>query len=164
MSKDKVTGSGMFSNLKDFAAGEATLAVDKSGQPTERDVRIATGVLLLALAHADNDFDPAEAKTIVSSMREQFNIESDAHIGLILEVSDYLMRNVEVLNMFVSVINENFNTEQKQRVLAMVWKVIKADGLVNYFELSFACDLRQKLELSVEQALHAQKLVEKGQI
>ena len=61
-------------------------------------------------------------------------------------------------------INEKFNERQKQRVLAMLWKVVKADGKVDRFEERFATQVKFRFQLSEELAEEARAMAKEGKI
>lgn len=151
-------------NAKDFFEGNSTLQVDKNGKPSQRDVRVATVALLLVLAHADKEFDANESREIVGAMCRHFNIMEDQEVGELMEIADYVRKDPKKLDTFTQVVKDNFNQEQKILLLGMVWRVIKADGLVSKLEAVFARELRGKLGLTLEQAVLAQRQAEQGQV
>ena len=153
----------MFENMKEFFKGETTLVVNKDGEATSRDLEIATGVLLLEMAGADQDYAPEEVRTIFAIMEKQFGI-SDADTLQILEDADKLRQQEGKFDEFVSAVNEHFDEKQKLIILAMIWKVIIADELIEKYEQRFAADLRQRLQLSREQAEAAKQLALEGKV
>jgi len=58
------------------------------------------------------------------------------------------------------VVNEKFNEEQKQIVLAMIWSLALADGVADRLETNFATVLRNRLNLTIDQAVTARQLAE----
>ena len=147
----------MFNKLKDFFEGEATLQVDKGGEPTDADLQMATGIILLEMAGSDEDYAPEEVKTIFRTMEKQFQM-SDTEVLDLLENADKLRQNKGKIDDFVTAINENFSTKQKQLVLAMVWKVVMADGQLDKEEQKFATQMRFRLQLSEEEAKEARDM------
>lgn len=153
----------MLENLKGFLKGEASLLTTKGGEPTSRDLQIATGVLLLEMAGADQDYAPEEVRTIFSIMEKHFGIADNDTLEL-MEQADKLRQEPGKLDEFVKVVNENFSDKQKQLILAMIWKVIIADELIEKYEQRFAAELRQRLQLSREQAEEAKNLALEGKV
>ena len=153
----------MFDKLKDFFSGAASLQVDASGEATQRDLQIATGVLLLEMAGADDDFAPEEVQAVFRTMEEQFSIKDTDTLDL-MEEAQQAREDKGKIDEFVEAINSNFSEQQRQIVLAMVWKVILADEVVEKFEQRFASEVRQRLQLSREQAEEAQALVLEGKV
>lgn len=153
----------MFKRVKEFFQGETSLAVDSSGTASDQDVRIATGVLLLEISGSDQDYAPEEVQAIFRTMKTQFKMEEDEVMDL-LEIADAAREEKGKIDEFVKSINDNFTSEQKQLVLAMVWKVVIADGQVDKFEKRFAAQLRARLQLTDEQAELAHAMAERGKI
>ena len=154
----------MLKQIKEFFQGEATsLDVDKSGEPTNKDLQVATGVLLLEMAGADEDFAPEEVRAIFSTMEEQFNIK-DMETLEIMESAESLRQEQGKIDEFIKTLNQSFDDRQKQLLLAMVWKVVIADQLIDKYEERFANQLRLRLQLTEEQAEEAKKLAESGRI
>ena len=154
----------MFEKLKDFFSGQGnSLLVDTEGKPTELDVQIATGILLLEMAGADGDYAPEETATIIGVMADQFNIDEDQTVEL-LEMGDAVRRQPKKLDEVIAAINQHFSPAQKQRVYTMVWKVVLADGRIDKFEQRFAAQLRNRLQLTEQQHESAKKAAESGRI
>ena len=153
----------MFNKLKDFFGGSASLQVDASGEATAKDLQIATGVLLLEMAGADDDFAPEEVHAVFRTMEEQFAIKDVDTLDL-MEEAQQAREDKGKIDVFVEAINSNFSDQQKQIVLAMIWKVILADEVVEKYEQRFASELRQRLQLSRVQAEEAQSMVLEGKV
>lgn len=153
----------MFDKLKDFFSGDASLQVDSGGEPTKRDLQIATGVLLLEMAGADEDFAPEEVQAAFRTMEQQFDIKDMETLEL-MEEAQKAREDQGKIDAFIAALNTNFNDKQKLLVLAMVWKVVLADEVVEKYEQRFASELRQRLQLSREQAEEAKQMVLEGKV
>lgn len=153
----------MLDRIKDFLKGDtSSLTVSRGGEASMKELQVATGVLLLEMAGADEDYAPEELKTIFGAMEKQFNL-TEGEAMEIMEVADQ-MRSVKKIDEFVSSINENYGDRQKQMILAMVWKVVLADTEIQKHEQKFASQLRLRLELSREEAEEAKKLATEGKV
>lgn len=153
----------MFKKVSEFLKGDVKLDIDASGNPTEEDMLIATGVLLLQMAGSDSDFAPEEVRTIFQVMKAQFNIE-EGELKPILEQANTLREEKGKIDEFVTTINANFNLKQRQRVLAMLWKVILADGKVDKFETRYATQLKFRLQLTDQEANDAHEMALRGAV
>ena len=162
-----VTTSDGYFMLKNFdgflRSDETTLKVDKDGQPTPRDLKIAIVVLLLDVAHHDGSFSPEEVRELVRAMNQAFEM-SDIEVADILEVAEILHKNNEKVKQFISAINEHFDDGQRQVILAMLWKLVKADGKIEKIEQQHAIKLRTLLGLSLEQATRAVQMVDQNEV
>jgi uncharacterized tellurite resistance protein B-like protein len=153
----------MFHKVKEFFAGKTSLEIDQSGEPTSKDIQIATAVLLLEMAGSDEDYAPEEVKTCFAVLERQFDIDDQETID-IFETADTLRRETGKIDEFVAKINEHFNDKQKQIVMAMIWRVIIADEVVDSYEQRFATQLRTRLQLTRKQAEDAKNLALDGAV
>jgi len=145
----------MFEKLREFAqGGRKSLLVGTEGKPTEDDLIVATGILLLEAAGSDQDYAPEETKIIFSVLGSQFKL-SEARTLELLEISDSLRADQEKIDAFVEALNAHFTPEQRQQILTMIWRVILADGRVDHHEEKYAHQLRVRLQLSEEHARNA---------
>ena len=153
----------MFKNLSEFFAGEVSLKIDANGEPTRRDLIVSAVVVLNGLAHADNDFETEELNSIMNQMFAEFELSQNEGAE-ILAIAQFLQRDQSKIDQFIDTLNANFTIEQKQLILAMAWKLIIADGVVEKFESELAVELRGKLGLSLEQAVRARQMAELNQV
>jgi len=153
----------MFKSVKEFFRGETSLEVDSTGNPTSRDIQIATGVLLLEMAGSDEDYAPEEVQTIFRTLEDQFGVDQDEAMNL-LEIADAARHEKGKIDEFIKSITQHFSEEQRTRVLAMVWKVIIADGQIDKFERRFAVQLQNRLQLTEAHGEQARQMAEGGKV
>ncbi|MDC0357192.1 TerB family tellurite resistance protein [Oligoflexia bacterium] len=154
----------MLGKIKEFLKGEETeIHVDQDGNPTDEELLIATAVLLVEMASADQVIDRQEAEAVCESMQGQFGIDEE-RIPEIIEVAVTVRKEQGRIDEFVKAINDSFNAKQKQRVMAMIWKVVMADGKIDKFEQRFATQLKSRLQLSDEEAEAAGAMVDRGEV
>ncbi len=150
----------MFERISDFLQGEATLDVDKSGEPTSKDLMVATVAVLLNMGHSDHSLGDDEFKAIMSSLNHEFDL-SDDEAGHIVDIADILRQNKEKAGAIARIIKDGFSMEQRELVLSMLWKVVLADGVVEDFEVKYASNIREQLGLSLESSIRARKNAER---
>ncbi len=153
----------MFKNMDQFLQGAATLEVDVSGQLSQRDLQISTAALLLQMAHADEKLTNGEIDAMVSTMDKLFVLQGNV-AGDLLEVADFLRRDQTKLDDLLKVVNKRFDAAQKQTIVAMLWKVMNADGFIDPFEANLAAEISMKLGLSVDEVKKAQSLADTAQV
>ena len=146
-------------SISEFFRGEGKLEFDKDGSPSTQDVRVAVVVLMISLARQDGDFSSSEGKGVARAMSRHFSLTEEEAVNLI-EIVSPLSKNFDNIEQFVSVINEKFNDEQKQLVLAMIWSLALADGVADRLETNFATVLRNRLNLTIDQAVTARQFAE----
>jgi len=155
----------MLKRVKEYFKGEdSSLQIDNTGQTTEQDLVVAVAVLLLEMAGQDEDYAPEETKTIFRALQEQFNIDQEYALEL-LEIADSMRENAGgAIDGFIEKVNQHFTARQRQTVLAMIWKIVFADGEVDKFEIKFAHQMKYRLKLSDEQADQAKQFAQTGEV
>lgn len=148
----------MFKNLTTFFSREDTsLQFDKDGQPTPQELKVATIVLMVEMAGSDKNIAAEEAETVCRSIGREFSI-SEEEIPELVKIAIEARRVEGKIDQFVSCINEKFDDQQKILVLAMIWRVVQADGKIDAFESKFAAQLQNRLQLDDSQATEARKI------
>ncbi|MCP5103762.1 MAG: TerB family tellurite resistance protein [bacterium] len=111
-----------------------------------RRIHIASCVLLLEIAHADDNFSISEKTTIREILAKQVNIpEQDIDEIMALAVRD---REQSVgLYEYTSFINRVFSRNEKRTLIESIWKVIYADGVVDQYEDYLVHKLAELLRL-----------------
>lgn len=153
----------MFKRIQEFFKGTATLDVDATGAPTQRDALTATGVLLLEVAGQDSDYAPEETREVFRTIEAQFGIRKEEAMEL-LEIADAARNETKKIDEFVKNINTHFSLDQRVRILAMAYRVILADEKLDKEELRYLTQLKFRLQLSDEQLERAKELVESGEV
>ncbi|MBN8549208.1 MAG: TerB family tellurite resistance protein [Deltaproteobacteria bacterium] len=157
----------MFGKLKSFFKGEATLEktlqADRSGQPTAQDLHIAALVLLIEMAGTDQGIAPQEAQAVCALMQKEFALAEES-LPELVQLAVAARQEKGKIDEFVVAINANFDETQRQRLLAMIWKIVLADGKVDKFEQRFAVQMYNRFRLTEDQAATARSMAEKGKI
>jgi uncharacterized tellurite resistance protein B-like protein len=157
----------MFGKLKSFFKGEASLEkslqADKGGQPSDRDLQIACLVLLIEMAGSDQGIASQEAEAVCASMHAEFGLE-EAAIPELVQLAIASRKEQGKIDEFVRLINMRFSEAQRIRLLAMIWKIVLADGKVDKFEQRFAVQMYNRFQLNEEQAEKARNMAEGGEI
>jgi len=149
----------MFSNLKDFLSGSGALELDVDGEATSRELKIATITVLLKMAHADNAIHDEELSVLYQAVRDHFAQTYDEASELMV-IAEHLRKDEKRTSELISMINEHFTDEQRQKILGIVWRVAKADGIVDRYEIEYATRIRALLKLTLEQAMSARQSAE----
>jgi len=135
---------------------------DSSRQRRERphDIRIATCALLLEMSHIDGKFSASERERILSILKRNFDL-SDEHATALLEASNEELKGSIDLWQFTNCINQNYSTEEKLRVVEMVWDLVYADGKLDKHEDYLVHKLATLLRLTHKQLIEAKMKVKK---
>jgi len=96
-------------------------------------LQVATCVLLLEVASADDEFHDDERDHIVETMQKRFDLApEDAHE--LIEYAHHARQHSSDLWKFTNHINKNCTKDEKLQILSEVWRVIFIDGTLDGHE------------------------------
>ena len=110
-------------------------------------VHLATCVLMLEAARADNDFSDDERRHIRSVLRQRFELtpeEADELLEQAMTVHDASTS----LHQFTREINKAFSVAEKVQIVEEIWRIFYADKYLDGHEDHLAAKLRNLLNLS----------------
>jgi uncharacterized tellurite resistance protein B-like protein len=121
---------------------------------TSPDVRLATCALLLEMANIDGKFSEIEKERIVELLRNNYQLSAEHAAALMKAAEDELEKSID-LWQFAKLINENYSTEEKIKVIETVWQVVYTDGILDKHEDYLVHKLANLLRLSHKQLIDA---------
>lgn len=121
---------------------------------TSPDVRLATCALLLEMANIDGKFSELEKESIVELLRNNYQLSAEHAAALMKAAEDELEKSID-LWQFAQLINENYSTEEKIKVIETVWQVVYTDGILDKHEDYLVHKLATLLRLSHKQLIDA---------
>ena len=129
-----------------FAKGSGTRpgAQDKRGR---HDVVLATCALLLEMANIDGEFSEAERNRIISLLKRTYDLSDENAQALIKASDEELERSID-LWQFTNLINETYSSEEKTRIIEMMWQIIYTDGTLDMHEDYLVHKLAKLLRLT----------------
>ena len=140
--------------LKKFFAKTSKEYSADSKIETSHDVRIATCALLLEMANIDGKFSESEKDNIVEVLKNNFQLSAEHASAFMKAAEDELDKSID-LWQFAKLINENYSTEEKIKVIETVWQVIYTDGTLDKHEDYLVHKLAKLLRLSHKQLIDA---------
>lgn len=90
-------------------------------------LHLAACVLLLELAHADDEFSDMERAHIEAVLRRHFRLDATTAVEL-MEAAELERRSAETLRPFARLIRESYDQGQKALLAEIMWGLILADG------------------------------------
>jgi uncharacterized tellurite resistance protein B-like protein len=122
----------MLDALKRFVV-EVTGAEVPTRRFDEEDYRLAAVALLIHVANVDGKTDLAERRRLKAIIEERFGLDANAAAKLtaLAEQSD---REAVDFYQFTSVLKRALDDEGRQKIVAMLWDIAFADGVVHEFE------------------------------
>jgi uncharacterized tellurite resistance protein B-like protein len=136
-----------------FAKTTKEAPVDRKVQ-SSHDVRIATCALLLEMANIDGEFSELEKESIIEVLKNNYQLSAEHAAALIEAAEDELEKSID-LWQFAKLINENYATEEKIKVIETIWQVIYTDGILDKHEDYLVHKLAKLLRLSHKQLIDA---------
>jgi len=113
-----------------FSAPEAR---SDAAPRTNEDIRVATCALFLELASIDNEFTDEERQKILSILRAEYDLSEQHALELANSAVEQLKGSIDVWQ-FTNQINENYNDEEKRRVVELLWRLVYVDGKLDAHE------------------------------
>ena len=144
--------------LKSFFSEVEQKAPPEEETDIEARIQMATCVLLLELAHSDDHFSEAEEERIVQILREEFSL-SEEYAAELIELAHREREDSVDLWRFTNIIDNNYSSEEKERVMETLWKVIYADERLDAMEDHLIHRLAKLLNLTHRQLINAKKKV-----
>lgn len=95
--------------------------------------RLAAAVLLLEIAGSDFDLADAELRVIKDSLKRQFDLGAEA-VDELLAAAQAEHADSTCLQPYVSAFNAEASREEKRELLASLWRVAHADGVLHHYE------------------------------
>lgn len=144
----------MFDRLKGILTGTPRDGQRVNEADSEQRLQVATAVILLEVAHADEEYSESEQESILQILKDQFNLDRQSVQELLLVSEEQQRRSID-LWYFTEIINKNYNTGEKCRIIEKVWQVIYADGKLDKYEDHIVHKLARILNLSHAQMIEA---------
>ena len=123
-------GASFFSRLLSMVGGEAE---EPPSETPEERFQLAACAILLEMAHADEEFAPAERVHILETLCHRFDLTC-VQAEELMEASSLKREASADLWHFTRAINESCSREEKMAFMDEVWRVIYADGTLDAHE------------------------------
>jgi len=125
-----------------------------------KKLQVATAALLVEIAKADGDFSNEERKRIVDLMRKDLNLDDEC-VKELIDLSEEKVKESISVYEFSSVINENFNQQEKFDLIKNLWRIIYEDGKLDSHEDRLIKIIGSTLNLDHKDVINAKLLVKK---
>jgi len=115
-------------------------------EPAPDRLKVAACALMLEVAHADDEFTPAERAHIEEALGRHFGLDEATRKELI-KLAEAERRQAIDHYQFTRLINEHYDLGQKMVLAELMWGVILSDGKVASHEAYLIRKLANLLEL-----------------
>ena len=137
-----------------FGAGE----LEHRAMDPQLRVHTAAVALLIEMAVMDGDFDTNERATIGQILEAQFGIAKEDVAELITDTEAAVKDAVDLFS-FTRVLRDEYEQEERFKIIEMMWEVAYADGVVHEFESSLIRRATGLLNVSDRESGEAKKRV-----
>lgn len=151
----------MLDVLKRFFSKVPEGSIQEAKGKTGYDVRIAVCALFVEMARQDDTFSPLEMETILSILKEKYDLSPEHAEALMTEAQRELDDSVD-LWQFSHLINENYSEEEKLEIIETLWRIVFIDGKMDRYEHYLMKKLKNLLRLSHDQLIEAKLKVIKS--
>lgn len=95
--------------------------------------RVAVATLLVEIARADFEVDPAERIAIRRMLGAAYGLDPES-AGELLARAEHAVEDAVSLYEFTSRLNDELSPAQKVEIIEMLWRVAFADGRIDKYE------------------------------
>jgi uncharacterized tellurite resistance protein B-like protein len=120
----------------------------------QHDMRIAACALFVEISRIDEEFTPEEMETVLSILKEQYDLSRE-HADALVTAAEKELENSVDLWQFAKLINENYSNDEKVELVEMLWRIVYVDGKMDAYEHYLMNKLKNLLRLSHDQLISA---------
>ena len=131
---------------------------EESNSSPKNRIELATCVVLVEAARADDDFTDVERRYIVDVLVSRFDLTQSEAQELIKEAVAVREASPDLWH-FTHQLNEEFSREDKMLVMEEAWRLFYSDGILEGHEDHLAHKLRDLLNLSQRELIGAKMKV-----
>jgi len=118
-----------------------------SAEKREAALRLATAVLMIDVARADNVFDESEFDRVLQLVESHFELPPKEAAQLVNMATDKAENLVSAYE-FTQVLHAHLDEDEKAHIIALLWKVAYADGRLDKYEDSLVLKISDLLYVS----------------
>jgi uncharacterized tellurite resistance protein B-like protein len=137
----------MISHLKKFFDSHFVADMTDDGLASVKTIEFAAAVLMLEISRADTSIDKEERKVIDNALVTHFHL-SDADAKELLQLAEEEVDHVISLHEFTRSINDSLSTEERIKIVELLWRVAFADAVLDKYEEYFIRKIADLLYVS----------------
>jgi uncharacterized tellurite resistance protein B-like protein len=108
-------------------------STEESATQHEAGLRMATAVLMIDVARADNDFDELEFERLLQLIESHFKLTAEQAAELV-NTADDKAEDMVSLHEFTRILHKHLDEKEKTRIVSFLWQIAYADGRLDKFE------------------------------
>lgn len=136
----------MIEAIKSFFADRMDPSKESDTVDRNHRLQLATAALLIEMAQEDSERHSVEFQAIHDGIQETFDLTPDETVEVI-ELADREAHEATDHFEFTSLINQNFDHQQKLKVVELLWRVCLSDRDMNRYEEQLVRKIAGLLEI-----------------
>ena len=124
-----------------------TVSADAGAPSREDALRMATAVLMIDVARADEVFEDAEFDRVLELVKTHFDLSPEQAAELVNE-ADGEAEDLVSLYEFTQLLHHNLDEGEKARIVGLLWQIAYADGRLDKYEDSLVLKISDLLHVS----------------
>ncbi|HVO75200.1 MAG TPA: TerB family tellurite resistance protein [Ignavibacteriaceae bacterium] len=125
----------------------------------DKKVQLATCILFVELANADNQFLREEMEKIFSIMKGTFGDIDEKDIKELIEIAREKIKADESTYEYTTIISENFSNSEKYELLKNLWRLVFADRSMDQYEEHIVKKIGMLINVDYRDIISAKLLV-----
>jgi len=125
----------------------STDSSEAGAQNREIALRLATAVLMLDVARADDVFDESEFDRALKLIETQFDLPPEEAAQLV-NLANEKAEDLISVHEFTQLLHEHLDDDEKAHVIALLWQIAYADGRLDKYEDSLVLKISDLLHVS----------------
>lgn len=144
--------------LMQFVRDSLGDSVDRDETNHEEAIRVATAVVLLDVAYADERMSDDEESKVVEHLRSAFGLEDDDARELVELAGEIRTETIDHWHM-TSQIRNATSFEDRMEIVRTMWRIVYADGHFHHYEGYLVRKLSELLGIEHRRMIEAKMTV-----
>ena len=126
-----------------------SLPVEAEADSEDREaaLRLATAVLMIDVARADQVFEESEFDRVLNLIEAHFGLTPEQAAELV-NTADDTAENLISVHEFTHLLHEHLDEKEKAHIVALLWQIAYADGRLDKYENSLVLKISDLLYVS----------------
>ena len=125
----------------------STDSTEAGAQNRESALRLATAILMLDVARADDVFDESEFDRALKLIETHFDLPPEEAAQLV-NLANEKAEDLISVHEFTQLLHEHLDEDEKAHVIALLWQIAYADGRLDKYEDSLVLKISDLLHVS----------------
>ena len=137
----------MIKKLMDRVAEAIASDDEQPAADRDKNIRMATAVLMIDVARADHVFDESEFDRVLELVQSHFDLPAEQAAELVIAANEKAEDLVSAYD-FTKVLHDHLDHGEKARVVDLLWRIAFADGRLDKYEDSLVLKISDLLHVS----------------